>query len=279
MARARNIKPGLFENEILGKADPTVTLLFISLWCLADREGRLEDRPERIKAKTFPYRMDVDIERSLNELQRSGFIIRYKVEDLKVIQVIEFCKHQSPHHTERKSTLPPCDSNSLILKVDRDLTVKERLKNEFVTVVKRSDSLISDSLISDSLIPDSLIPDSGYLITEKAPTREKDQNFEFEKFWKVYPKRPGANKTQAFKAWCARLKEGCGWEAMLDGAYRYARYCESEEVEPKFVKQASTFLGPDKHFLSDWKSSGGKANSFDNWLTGEKGGDDDLIDI
>ena len=56
MARARNIKPSFFMNEDLGQADPLVSLLFISLWCLADREGRLEDRPLKIKAQTFPYR-------------------------------------------------------------------------------------------------------------------------------------------------------------------------------------------------------------------------------
>ncbi len=78
MPRARNIKPGLFSNEILGTADPLLTILFTSLWCLADKAGRLEDRPERIKAQTFPYREGINIERSLFELQRMGFIIRYK---------------------------------------------------------------------------------------------------------------------------------------------------------------------------------------------------------
>lgn len=53
MARSRNIKPGLFKNEVLGVADPIYTILFQGLWVLADREGRLEDRPMRIKAETL----------------------------------------------------------------------------------------------------------------------------------------------------------------------------------------------------------------------------------
>ena len=48
MARARNIKPALFKNEVLGVADPIATLLFIGLWTLADRRGILEDRPLQI---------------------------------------------------------------------------------------------------------------------------------------------------------------------------------------------------------------------------------------
>ena len=50
MARARNIKPGFFANENLAECDPLARLLFAGLWCLADREGRLEDRPKRIAA-------------------------------------------------------------------------------------------------------------------------------------------------------------------------------------------------------------------------------------
>lgn len=39
MARARNIKPSFFKNEDLADLNPFDRLLFIGLWCLADREG------------------------------------------------------------------------------------------------------------------------------------------------------------------------------------------------------------------------------------------------
>jgi hypothetical protein len=79
--RSRNIKPGLFRNEILGAAEPLLTLLFQGLWCIADREGRLEDRPQRIKAEVFPYRDVPDIDGYLTQLEEMGFIRRYKVKD------------------------------------------------------------------------------------------------------------------------------------------------------------------------------------------------------
>ena len=103
MARARNIKPAIFKNEILGVADPLLTILFQSLWCLADREGRLEDRPLRIKAETFPYRDGLDVNGYLTELQRSGFIQRYSIGGVALIQVVNFKKHQTPHNTEKTS--------------------------------------------------------------------------------------------------------------------------------------------------------------------------------
>ena len=51
MPRARNVKPGFFKNELLAECEPLARILFEGLWCEADREGRLEDRPRRLKAE------------------------------------------------------------------------------------------------------------------------------------------------------------------------------------------------------------------------------------
>lgn len=88
MARARNIKPGFFKNEILGVADPLYSLLFEGLWVLADRAGRLEDRPLRIKGEVFPYRDGLDMDAMLNWLQENGFIQRTEVDGLRTINIL-----------------------------------------------------------------------------------------------------------------------------------------------------------------------------------------------
>jgi hypothetical protein len=106
MARARNIKPALFKNEILGVAEPLYTLLFEGLWMLADREGRLEDRPLRIRGEIFPYREGLDIDGMLDWLQSNGFIRRYEACGKRCILVVEFGKHQNPHKNEVDSVLP-----------------------------------------------------------------------------------------------------------------------------------------------------------------------------
>jgi len=103
---ARNVKPALFKNELLGQEDPILTLLFVGLWCLADEQGILEDRPLRIKAELFPYRESLDVNRYLTDLERLEFINRYQVGPGKFILVVNFRKHQNPHHTEKKSTFP-----------------------------------------------------------------------------------------------------------------------------------------------------------------------------
>ncbi len=141
--RSRNIKPGFFKNEILGAEDPFVMLTFAGLWCLADKEGKLEDRPIRIKAELFPYRPKLDVNRYLTVLQRSNFIERYEAGDQRLIKIVTWETHQRPHHTEADSKLP-----------NKTDTCKD---NGYLTV---NSPLDNGGYPPDSLIPDSLIPDS-----------------------------------------------------------------------------------------------------------------------
>ncbi len=110
MARSRNIKPGFFMNDKLAEVDPLGRILFAGLWCIADREGRLEDRPKRIKAEVLPYD-DCDVDELLNQLAEREFIIRYEVAGEKYIQVTNFSKHQNPHKNEKPSEIPAPDNS------------------------------------------------------------------------------------------------------------------------------------------------------------------------
>jgi hypothetical protein len=108
MPRTRNIKPGFFENEELTSLTPLERLLFAGLWCWADREGRLEDRPRRIKTQILAYEDRCDINKMLDNLQNSpgNFIARYEANGSKYIQINNFRKHQHCHVDEQKSVIP-----------------------------------------------------------------------------------------------------------------------------------------------------------------------------
>lgn len=80
-------------------------LLFIGLWTLADREGRLQDRPIRIAAQLFPYD-SWPVDTLLSNLTEAGLIRRYEVEGHKCIQIINFLKHQHIHPNESTYGLP-----------------------------------------------------------------------------------------------------------------------------------------------------------------------------
>ena len=106
--RTRYLKPGFFENEQLAELPATVRLLFAGLWLMADRDGRLRDRPARIKGELFSYE-SVNIEKGLKLLEAAGFIARYEYTDAedsqKLIWIPSFLKHQHPHPNEAPSTL------------------------------------------------------------------------------------------------------------------------------------------------------------------------------
>lgn len=111
MARARNIKPSFFTNDILAEVPALGRILFQGLWCVADREGRLEDRPKKLKAEILPYD-DCDIENLLLQLSERGFIQRYQANGQRFIQVVNFTKHQNPHVKEAPSLIPAPDEHS-----------------------------------------------------------------------------------------------------------------------------------------------------------------------
>ncbi len=103
--RSRNIKPGFFKNEYLAECEPLARILFSGLWCMADREGRLEYRPKRIKAELLPYD-DCNVESLLNQLLQYGLITIYSVDGSNYISIPTFTEHQNPNVKEAASIIP-----------------------------------------------------------------------------------------------------------------------------------------------------------------------------
>lgn len=192
MARARNIKPGFFTNDLLAELPFETRLLFIGLWTVADREGRLEDRPKKIKMEVFPAD-DVNVEDALCQLERSGFIHRYTHGDLRIIQVVNFTRHQRPHSNEVASALPEYDESTSNDAVFRSTSYQGEQRGEPKAQALR--------------------PDTGYLNDDPGlrnpppirarPAHGRGANYpeDFERFWEQYPNKKA--KDRALKAWQA----------------------------------------------------------------------------
>jgi hypothetical protein len=159
VARSRNIKPGFFANEDLAETSHAARLLFAGLWCLADREGRLEDRPRYIKGELFRFE-EVDVDALLWELVGAKMIVRYSVGDARYIWIPKFKIHQNPHPSEKVSIIPPA-SEGIVRTHDEYVSSNENsLHAHEILLPRNADSLL---LIPDSPIlnPDSLIPESN----------------------------------------------------------------------------------------------------------------------
>ncbi len=157
MARARNIKPGFYKNEDLAECSVWARYIFPGLWMLADREGRLEDRPKRIKGELLPFDAQ-DVEPLLRELATRGFIQRYQVDGASFIQISKFKEHQSPHYSEKKSAIKgpelPESSPHIGAPDSRSNTVIKDGGNGRTPFLTPPDSLNPESRFSDSPNPD-----------------------------------------------------------------------------------------------------------------------------
>lgn len=113
MARTRMLHPEFFVDDFLVTIPPLARLLFAGLWCYADREGRLEDKPFKLKLEILPND-DCNINELLDILAdpNEGVIKRYQVNGNKYIQIKQFTKYQHIHFREQYSEIP--DENGVL---------------------------------------------------------------------------------------------------------------------------------------------------------------------
>lgn len=111
MARTRQLKPEFWTDDDVVTLGMGAKLLFIGMWGLADREGRLEDKPLSILARILPNERELDPRLLLGELAARRLIRRYTAEIdgrlVALIQIRSFKRHQHIHPDEAKSKLPP----------------------------------------------------------------------------------------------------------------------------------------------------------------------------
>jgi len=146
------LKPSFFKNELLATSDPLHAWVFEGLWCIADREGRLEDRPRRIHLEINAGRAFEGTESSLVWLADNGFILRYERGGTRYIQIVNFTKHQNPHVREPSSTIPAPDEHG-------------------ASTVPALDPHQSGPALSSFPLPDSPSPLPTAIAVERAETR------------------------------------------------------------------------------------------------------------
>lgn len=256
MARSRNIKPGFFINDQLAEIEPLGRLLFAGLWTIADREGRIEDRPKRIKVEVLPYD-HCDVDQLLEELHKRNFIIRYQIDGERYIQITNWKKHQNPHVKEKKSTIPaPClnttsttseqeekkeklpehePEKAKTLENTQEMQRSEKHHTSTVQEPEKHTTNPADSfnLIPDSLnlIPSSLLPEdqsddvNDWFRTDNAMETAKQ---EIERHYNKKKRRIAPLSPKEMKAIDNLLKAGIDKNQILNGIDQAFQYKEEE---------------------------------------------------
>lgn len=107
--RIRTIKPEFFTHEALYDLEVETKLplrvAFAGLWCAADREGRFQWRPRRLKVQILPYD-SCDFSRVLDALATRGFVVKYASGNDEFGYIPSFATHQVINNREKESELP-----------------------------------------------------------------------------------------------------------------------------------------------------------------------------
>jgi hypothetical protein len=84
----------------------------------------------------------------------------------------------------------------------------------------------------------------------RTPARAEDDPA-FLAAWAAYPRH--TDRQRAWRAWLARRQAGAAAEALTAAAAHYAAYCTAVGTEPRFIKHAATFWGPDEPWR-EWQT-------------------------
>jgi hypothetical protein len=102
MARIRTIKPEFFTSEDIVGLSPLARLLYVALWCEADKEGRLVWKPATFKLRYLPGD-SVDVVALCKELTDGKLVILYGE---GYAYIPSFKAHQHINPRESQSQLP-----------------------------------------------------------------------------------------------------------------------------------------------------------------------------
>lgn len=105
MARIRTIKPEFFTSADIVELTPLSRLLYISLWCESDREGRLSWNVKTLKMRYLPAD-DCSVEELAKELVEQGLIKIYEVDGKNYAEIPSFKSHQVINNREKDSEIP-----------------------------------------------------------------------------------------------------------------------------------------------------------------------------
>jgi len=215
MPRIRSITPDFFVNDELSNCEPLARLLFIGLWCYADRAGRLEDRPKKLKVEILPFDT-CDVNKLLQQLHDIGLIVRYETEGMRYIVISSWEQYQNPHKNEAQSIIPPYSGSIVINREQSGLIMSAQDDNPGADPTVKRESTVPYGEIQELW---NTICDGTYQkITALSDSRKKH----IKARWREHPDiefwRSVFNKLITAEH-CRGLSDG-GWKANFDFIFK-----------------------------------------------------------
>jgi hypothetical protein len=150
MARIRTIKPEFFTSEDIVALSPLARILYIALWCEADKEGRMLWKPKTFKMRYLPAD-DCDIGALCAELIDGGLVVLYGD---GLAHIPAFVKHQHVNPRESVSTLPAPEDAPILFPKKITESVRQEVFERDGHECTRCGS--TDRLTLDHILPQSM---------------------------------------------------------------------------------------------------------------------------
>lgn len=95
----RMITSDMWDDDFIGEMTFLERILWIGLITLADDQGRLPNNPVVFRSRIFPYDEEITrqyIENGIIKFEKAGKVFCYEVNGKKLLQIVNWWKHQSP---------------------------------------------------------------------------------------------------------------------------------------------------------------------------------------
>ncbi len=216
MARIRTIKPEFFTSEDIVCLTPHARLLYVALWCEADREGRLAWRPLTFKMRYLPADT-CDMQAMCAELISAGLVCLYGD---GLAHIPQFLRHQHINPREAKSELPsPSDTQ-------KQATRAPRVDDASTTRAPRAAERVST-------VTDAQVGKERKGKEDASTTRTPGARFD--EFWSAWP--TGGRKAAQEQCRQKWITKGC------DGiADQILRSLEAHKRSRDWTKDGGTYI-------------------------------------
>lgn len=223
MARIRSIKPEMPEDEVLGACSRDARLLFVLLLTQADDHGRFRASPSLLRGKLFPYDDDVtaeDVSSWTAELIECGRLEAWEVRGQQYAAFTNWKKHQRVDNAGQTRIPDPEDETPG--QVD----------------IPQSAANCGESPLDLGPRTEDLGPRTT--LARRAPSEEVEVGYDFELFWRQYPRKTGKRTAeQAYR----RARRRASRDEIDSGLV--AQLASWRSREPKYVPHPTTWLNRD----------------------------------
>jgi hypothetical protein len=228
VARIRTIKPEFWDSPSTAKATFRGRLFFIAMWNWADDYGVGTGNPKQLISFAFPNDDDVsakDFPTLRKEVADAFDVVWYEVDGRPYYFIPSWDEHQRTERKAKRSNPGP--------------DMAEAAGQSLVGGTSDDTQGTSETTHGSSVVGTGEQGKGKKEEKTRSPRGGEQHPDGFDAFWSTYPRKIG--KKAAAKAF-AKAVRTVPPDRIVQGAKRYAAWCQETHREPEFIAHPTTWL-------------------------------------